>query len=76
LFDLLTSGLRSPQDPWVTIADLRAYIDAQAEVGKAYQDVDHWNQMSILNTAGSGWFSSDRTIQQYADDIWDVRPLT
>ena len=76
LFDLLTSGLRNPQDPWVTIADLRAYIDAQGEVGKAYQDVDHWNQMSILNTAGSGWFSSDRTIQQYADDIWDVRPLS
>ncbi|EMI46749.1 glycogen/starch/alpha-glucan phosphorylase [Rhodopirellula sp. SWK7] len=75
LFDLLTGGLRSPHDPWVTIADLRSYIDAQGEVGKAYQDVSHWNQMSILNTAGSGWFSSDRTIQQYAQDIWDVRAL-
>ena len=75
LFDLLIGGLRSPHDPWVTIADLRAYIDAQAEVAKAYQDPQRWNRMSILNSAGSGWFSSDRTIQQYADDIWDVRPL-
>ncbi|MEM8914071.1 MAG: glycogen/starch/alpha-glucan phosphorylase, partial [Planctomycetota bacterium] len=75
LFDLLIGGLRSPHDPWVTIGDLRSYIDAQAVVGKAYQSVSHWNQMSILNTAGSGWFSSDRTIKQYADDIWDVRSL-
>lgn len=75
LFDLLTGGLRSPQDPWVTIADLRSYIDAQATVAKTYLDKDRWNEMSILNTAGSGWFSSDRTIQQYAQDIWDVRAL-
>ncbi|MCM2372464.1 glycogen/starch/alpha-glucan phosphorylase [Aporhodopirellula aestuarii] len=75
LFDLLTGGLRSSHDPWVTIADLRSYIDAQNEVAKAYQDPAHWNKMSILNTAGSGWFSSDRTIQQYAQDIWDVRAL-
>ncbi|MFG0254519.1 MAG: glycogen/starch/alpha-glucan family phosphorylase, partial [Rhodopirellula sp. JB053] len=75
LYDLLTGGLRSPHDPWVTIADLRSYIDAQGEVAKAYQDIAHWNEMSILNTAGSGWFSSDRTIQQYAQDIWDVRAI-
>lgn len=76
LFDLLTGGLRSPHDPWVTIADLRSYIDAQATVAKTYFDKDRWNEMSILNTAGSGWFSSDRTIQQYAQDIWDVRALS
>ncbi|MEM9365446.1 MAG: glycogen/starch/alpha-glucan phosphorylase [Planctomycetota bacterium] len=75
LYDLLTSGLRNPGDQWVTIADLRSYIDAQSEVARTYLDVAKWNEMSILNTAGSGWFSSDRTIQQYADEIWDVRPL-
>lgn len=75
LFDLLTGGLRSPHDPWVTIADMRSYIDSQATVAKTYLDKDRWNEMSILNTAGSGWFSSDRTIQQYAQDIWDVRAL-
>ena len=75
LFDLLTGGLRSPHDPWLTIADLRSYIDSQAVVAKTYMDTARWNEMSILNTAGSGWFSSDRTIQQYAEDIWDVRAL-
>ncbi len=75
LFDLLFSGLRSPGDPWVTIGDLRSYLDAQDRVAKAYTDVDSWNEMAILNTAGSGFFSSDRTIQQYADEIWDVKAL-
>lgn len=75
IFDVLTGGLRNPQDPWLTIADLRSYIDAQREVAKAYQDSDNWNRMSIINTASSGWFSSDRTIQQYADEIWKVGPV-
>lgn len=75
IFSVLTSGLRNPHDPWLTIADLRSYIDCQKEVNDAYQDVDTWNEMSVLNTAGSGWFSSDRTIDQYANDIWQVSPL-
>ena len=76
IFDLLFSGLRSPQDPWVTIGDLRSYLNAQDRVGKAYTDAESWNEMAVLNTAGSGFFSSDRTIQQYADEIWDVKPLS
>ena len=75
IFNLLTSGLRSGYDPWMTIADFRSYIDVQKEVNEAYKDQDNWNRMSILNTASSGWFSSDRTIQEYADEIWKVRPV-
>lgn len=75
LFDVLTSGLRNPHDQWVTIADLRSFIDAQVEVNDTYRDQEKWNRMSILNTANSGWFSSDRTIQQYADEIWNVKPV-
>ena len=75
LFELLTAGLRSAHDPWVTIADLRSYIDTQQEANDAYQDQPSWMEMSIINTASSGWFSSDRTIGEYADDIWKVRPL-
>ena len=75
IFDLLTSGLRNPHDQWLTMADLRSYIDAQAEAGEVYQDQEKWTKMSILNSAHSGWFSSDRTIQQYADEIWNVKPL-
>ena len=75
IFSMLTAGLRSRHDPWVTIGDLRSYIDAQRRVNDAYKDQQNWNRMSILNTASSGWFSSDRTIQQYADEIWHVSPL-
>lgn len=75
IFNVLTAGLRNPHDQWLTIADLRSYIDAQREVNATYLDVEKWNRMSILNSANSGWFSSDRTIQQYADEIWKVKPL-
>ncbi len=75
LFEVLTSGLRNSHDQWVTIADLRSYIDAQAVVNDTYRDQEKWNRMSILNAANSGWFSSDRTIQQYADEIWKVKPV-
>ncbi len=75
IFDLLTSGLRNPRDQWLTIADLRSFIDAQQRVSEAYLDQDAWTRMSILNAANSGWFSSDRTIQQYADEIWNAKPI-
>lgn len=76
IFNLLTSGgLRNPHDKWLTIQDFRSYIDAQQQVNETYKDVAKWNRMSILNSANSGWFSSDRTISQYADEIWDAKPL-
>jgi glycogen phosphorylase len=75
IFNLLTSGLRSPHDQWLSIGDFRSFIDAQALAGQVYANQVKWNRMSILNTANSGWFSSDRTIQQYADEIWKVKPL-
>lgn len=75
IFDSLISGLRNPQDQWLSIADFRSFIDAQRRVQTAYADQDHWNRMSIINTASSGWFSSDRTITQYADEIWRVKPV-
>ena len=75
IFKVLTAGLRNPDDQWLTIADLRSYIDAQQAVAIAYRDQERWDRMSIANTASSGWFSSDRTIQQYADEIWKVQPV-
>ena len=76
IFDVLVAGLRNPQDQWLTIADFRDYINAQQRVNDAYKNVEEWNRMSIINAATSGWFSSDRTIGQYASEIWDVRPVT
>jgi glycogen phosphorylase len=62
-------------DPYFVLADFRSYLDCQRRVSEAYLDQSRWVRMSILNTARSGKFSSDRTIQQYCDEIWHVEPL-
>ncbi len=62
-------------DPYMLCADFASYLDAQTAADEAYMDREHWTRMSILNTARSGKFSSDRSIQEYCDDIWRVRPV-
>jgi starch phosphorylase len=61
-------------DYYMHLADLTAYAQTQAKVGELYQQPDAWTRKSILNVAYSGKFSSDRTIAEYAADIWNVRP--
>ena len=73
IFEPVVASIRSPYDAWLTAADFRSFIDAQAAVAEAYQQPAHWWEMSILNTAGSGRFSSDRTIEDYNREIWQVR---
>ena len=60
---------------WSDSKHSQACVAAQAEADKLYLDQDEWTRRSILYTAGSGFFSSDRTIKQYADEIWDVKPV-
>jgi len=74
IFDELINSIKSPYDPWMTIADFRSFIDAQKRVEDAYQDKDHWTKMSILNCANSGKFSTDRTISEYNQEIWKLKP--
>ena len=62
-------------DPYLVLADYQSYADVQAQVDAAYRDTDRWTRMSILNTARSGRFSSDRTIREYCRDIWRVQPV-
>jgi starch phosphorylase len=62
------------QDPYLLLADFRAYLDAQDEVGRAWQDTERWVRMSILNVARMGRFSSDRSIGDYCREIWRVAP--
>ena len=61
-------------DYFLVGADFPSYIDAQAAVDAMYADQAKWTKASILSTAGSGQFSSDRTIKQYADEIWRIAP--
>jgi starch phosphorylase len=59
-------------DTYMLFADFKPYVDAQAEVSRAYADAHKWSRMSILNVARSGFFSSDRTIREYTEEIWHV----
>jgi starch phosphorylase len=53
-------------------ADFDAYVAAQARAAALYRDPDGWRRTAVLNTAGMGWFSSDRSIAEYASGIWGV----
>jgi starch phosphorylase len=77
LFKPLIDDLMS-QDPYMLFADFQSYVDCQNAVSLAYADTEHWTRMSILNTARSGKFSSDRTIREYCADIWNTSavPIT
>jgi starch phosphorylase len=75
IFDCIINSIKSPQDPWMTIADFRSFVNAQKRVESAYQDKDRWTRMSILNTACSGKFSTDRTIAEYNNEIWKLTPI-
>jgi starch phosphorylase len=72
IFDPIVHAIRNPHDQWLTAADFRSYVNAQNLVAAAYLDHEQWTRMSILNTAASGKFSSDRTIADYNRDIWHL----
>jgi starch phosphorylase len=75
IFDPVLASLKSPHDPWMTIADFRSYVDAQNRAEAAYRDQERWIRMSIVNCANSGKFSTDRTISEYNDEIWKLTPI-
>jgi len=62
-------------DPFFVMADFDDYLRAQDEVSKAWKKSQQWNRMALLNTARSGFFSSDRSIREYCQSIWKVKPL-
>lgn len=87
----IATGVFSPNDPrrygdlfdslvnfgdhWQLLADYRSYVDTHDRVDDLYRTPEEWTRRSILNIANMGNFSSDRTIQEYADDIWDIKPI-
>ncbi len=75
VFAPIIDAIRSPHDPWMTAADFDSYRQAQQQAAVAYADPGRWLRMSILNSAYSGRFSSDRTIAEYNRDIWKLEPI-
>eukprot|EP00897_Mesotaenium_endlicherianum_P010480 jgi/Mesen1/9460/ME000627S08837 len=76
-FAQLCDAIDGPGGDFYLLAnDFPSYLEAQAEVDKAYADRTRWTRSSIMSTAGSGKFSSDRTINQYATEIWGIEPCT
>ena len=75
LFEPIVRGLLDEGDYYMILADYRPYVAAQEKVGQVFLDKDDWTRRSILNTARMGKFSSDRSVLEYARNIWRVEPL-
>jgi starch phosphorylase len=75
IFDHIIRSLTGHGDYWMTVADFRSYVEAQRQAAAAFLDQERWTRMSILNSATSGKFSSDRTIHEYNTDIWRLTPV-
>ena len=73
---LLNTQCTQYADTYFILADFRSYVEAQKKINAAYADEKEWARKAILNIAASGKFSSDRTIQEYVDDIWHLNKIT
>lgn len=70
----IESALLDESDPYVHLADFPGYLEAQGQAGDAYARREAWSRMAIFNVARAGRFSSDRTVREYARDVWGVEP--
>ena len=75
LFDPILRSLLDYNDYYMLLADLRSYCEAQDRVDAAYRNSKQWNRMSLVNIARSGRFSSDRAVMEYAEKIWNIKPV-
>jgi starch phosphorylase len=75
LFDPIVRSLLDYNDYYMLLGDLRSYIDAQDRLDATYRNEKKWNEMSLINIARSGLFSSDRSVAEYARNIWKVNPI-
>ncbi|SHI90163.1 starch phosphorylase [Malonomonas rubra DSM 5091] len=75
IFDPIIGAIQNPFDPWLVAADFADYVKMHEIAAVAYRDKKNWTRMSILNTAGSGKFSTDRTMLEYNRDIWGLQKV-
>ena len=74
LFKPLLNSLTG-NDPFFVMADFEDYLNKQDSVSNSWNDKKAWNKMALLNTARSGYFSSERSIREYCESIWKVSPM-
>ena len=74
-FEAIYDSLLMQNDQYFVLRDFDSYVNVQKEVGRIYEKRDQWLKMSLTNIAQSGYFSSDRTIKEYANDIWKINPI-
>ena len=75
LADSLTFGYHGTPDGYLVLADFGSYADMQQKVNDTYLDKERWNRMSLNNIAASGFFAADRSVKEYADRIWGLKPI-
>jgi len=75
IFDGILGSLTNPHDPWLTLADFSSFCQAQRQAAAAFRDQERWLTLSIRNSAASGHFSTDRTMQEYNAEIWKLDPV-
>jgi starch phosphorylase len=76
IYDSLVFGIEGNKpDTYFVLKDFRSYVDAQSRASEAFRDREKWSRMALLNIASSGKFSSDRTISEYASEIWEINPI-
>jgi glycogen phosphorylase len=75
LFRGIVDSIVEHGDRYLLCADFASYVECQKRVAETYGDVERWTKMAIYNVARVGEFSSDRTIQRYADEIWKASPV-
>jgi starch phosphorylase len=75
LFRWIPESLLERGDPYFLLADFGEYVGAQEAAGQRFGDPEAWSRQAILNVARMGWFSSDRTVREYARDIWGLTPV-
>ena len=74
-FQLIYNDIMLHNDEFFVLADFEAYIYAQSDINTWYQNRSAWARTMLINIAKSGFFSSDRTISEYAKEIWNMKPI-